>query len=530
VYVKVSTAAEMRAVDQRAIEEMGIPGAALMEAAGISLARVCREEMGDGRRVDIVCGTGNNGGDGFVAARHLANAGLAVTLFLVGALADIKGDAALHGSPLPRLRGVEFVPLGASGDALDLDARGPFDLLVDCLLGTGARTPLDGRFARVVEQINAAAERWHCPVVACDIPSGVNADSGAAEGAVVRATSTVTFALPKPGLLLYPGGDFVGQLTVADIGIPHELTDDLPTLLTTQDEFRRMLPAREETRDSNKGTFGTLLVIAGSAGMAGASALTALSSLRTGVGLVMLAVPESLLDTAAALAPEAILKGLPETSERTHGGPGAVEAALALAEKATAVAIGPGMSGNSEVVRFVQEFVGRVSKPIVIDADGLNAIASDSGATRKRSVDLPTVLTPHPGEMGRLLGIKTDQVQADRVGAVRAAAEKYGAIALLKGSRTLIAAADGRLAINRRGSAALATAGSGDVLTGVVGALLAQKLSAFDAARMGAYLHALSGEGVARTQGTTGVLAGDVRDGLPIARQRIYGPMDLDEI
>ena len=522
----------MRAIDRQAIDALGIPGPALMEAAGIALARACIDELGgagDGKRVAVVCGTGNNGGDGFVAARHLANAGAHVTLLLTGELTDTKGDAASHARALPHLRGLELVILGPTGASLDLDARGPWDMIVDCLFGTGARTPLTGRYAAIVEQVNVAGARWRCPVVACDIPSGLDADTGKAEGAVVQATRTVTFALPKQGLLLYPGLDFVGRLTVADIGIPRELTDGLSTLLTTQDELRSLLPERGETRDANKGSFGTLLVIAGSAGMAGASALTAISSLRAGVGLVMLAVPESLLDTAAVLAPEAVLRALPETAARTHGGPGALDAALALAEKCDAVALGPGMSGNSDAVRFVQELVSRVSKPIVIDADGLNAIADTPEATRNRGPEHPTVLTPHPGEMGRLLGIKTNDVQADRVAAVRRAAERFGAIALLKGSRTLIAAPDGQMAINRRGSAALATAGSGDVLTGVIGALLAQKLSAFDAARVGAYLHALAGEDQAQIMGTTGVLAGDVRDGLPLARRRIYGPMDLDE-
>jgi len=530
--VKIATAAQMRAIDRRAIEDMGIPGPVLMEAAGAAFAQACIEEAGGnaaGRRFALFCGKGNNGGDGFVAASHLANAGARVTTFLSCHPKELKGDALIHFGPL-RWCGVRIVDV--SDDEFEKAIAEPYDLIGDALLGTGARGPLSGPVGLLMAHLVELAERG-VPVVSADLPSGVNADTGALVDFVAApATRTVTFGLPKPGLLLYPGTTYTGKVTVADIGIPRPLLTDNPALtyeLTTRAYLREVLPERKEHRDANKGSFGTVLIIAGSAGMAGAAVLTALSALRAGAGLVMLAVPYSLLDTAATLAPEVVLKTLPETLERTHGGHDAVDAALTLADRADAVAIGPGMSGNPAVASFVQPFVRRVGKPIVIDADGLTALTSSLTSVRYRGTT-PTVLTPHPGEMGRLLGMATEQVQADRQAAALRCAATFKAVSLLKGARTLVAAPDGRMAFNRRGTPALATAGTGDVLTGVIAALLAQNLPAYEAARAGAYLHALAGEVAAESRGKAGVVAGDVRDALPLARHRLYQKEPLDEL
>lgn len=522
----------MRTIDRRAIEDMGIPGPVLMEAAGIALAQACIEELGGaaaGRRVAMYCGKGNNGGDGFVAARHLINAGARVTVFLACAPEDLKGDAAVHFAPL-RFCGVRIVPV--SDDDFERAINEPCDLIGDCLIGTGAKGPLTGAVGLMMAHLVEMAEKGVI-VVAADIPSGLNADTGELVDFVAApATRTVTFALPKPGLLLYPGAAYTGRVTVADIGMPRSLLADNPGLsyeLTTQSWLRQVLPERKQNRDANKGRFGTVLVIAGSVGMAGAAVLTAVSALRAGAGLVMLAVPKSVVDAAAALAPEVVLRVMPETSEGTHGGPGELDAALALADRADAVAIGPGMGGNPAVASFVQPFVRRVGKPIVVDADGLNALTSSLTSVRYRGTT-PTVLTPHPAEMGRLIGQETEQVQNDRLGTVLRCASTFKAVSLLKGARSLIASPDGHVAFNRKGTPALATAGTGDVLTGVIGTLLAQGLSAFDAARAGAYLHALAGELAARDLGASGILAGDVRDRLPIARRLLYEKDDLDEL
>ncbi|GAB4457499.1 MAG: NAD(P)H-hydrate dehydratase [Armatimonadaceae bacterium] len=522
--MKIATSAQMRTIDRRAIEDMGIPGPVLMEAAGIALAQACREELGtpiSGKRVAFFCGKGNNGGDGFVAARHLANNGARITVFLACAPEDLRGDAEVHFAPM-RHCGIRIVPV--ESDDFERVLGETFDLIGDALLGTGARGSLTGAVGLLMAHMVELAERG-IPVVAADIPSGVNADTGELIDFVApMATRTVTFALPKPGLLLFPGAKFAGRVTVADIGIPRVLLQDNPLLtaeLTTREWMLRYLPERTQERDANKGRFGNVLVIAGSAGMAGAAVLTAVSALRSGAGLVTLAVPHSLLDTAAALSPEIILRTLPESPERTHGGSGALDVALALADRADAVAIGPGMGGNPAVASFVQPFVRRVGKPIVVDADGLNALTSSLTSVRYRGT-MPTVLTPHPGEMGRLLGVETTHVQADRQNAVLRCASTFKAVTLLKGARSLIATPEGMLAYNRLGSPALATAGTGDVLTGVIGTFLAQGMSAFDAARAGAYLHALAGEVAARDLGNSGVLATDVRDRLPLARQSLY--------
>lgn len=533
--MKIVTAAQMREIDRKAIGQYGIPGPVLMEAAGSAFARACIEELGGsaaGKRVAVLCGRGNNGGDGFVAARYLVNARAQVTVFLAGPREDLKGDAALHFAIMEAGGGVRL--LEVSDHIADLDAMEErFDLFADAVLGTGATGAPTGPSGLLVALMVNAAERG-VPVVAADIPSGVNADTGAvdADDFAVRATRTVTFALPKPGLLMYPGAALAGRVTVADIGIPASLIEGDPSLryqLTTQAWMRNALPRREQARDANKGAFGNVLVIAGGAGMAGAAVLTALSALRAGAGLVMLAVPQSLMDTAAALAPEIVLKPLPETPERTHGGPGALEAARILADRAHSVAIGPGMGGNTNVASFVQAFIRKLGKPVVIDADGLNALSGSPTTVRYRH-ELPTVLTPHPAEMGRLLGRETSWVQDSRLEAVKRCADSYQAVTLLKGARTLIGAPEGEVAFNRKGSAALATAGTGDVLTGVIAALLGQGLAAFDAARAGAYLHALAGELVEFDMGATGALAGDVRDRLPLARRALYERNDLDEL
>ena len=360
--MKLAGSQEMREIDRRASEEYGIPSVALMQTAGDAFARVLVDECGGsvaGKRIAIVCGRGNNGGDGFVAARNLANAGAEVTVFLAGSADGLKGDAAVFFAPLGVMR-IPVIEIAEKTPAPDLSG---FAIIGDALLGTGMRGAPTGTAARLIEAINAAG----VPVVSCDIPSGVDADTGAVASDAVRAVHTVTFALPKWGLVSFPGAACVGRLTVADIGIPRALlaADALRSELTTAEAIRVLLPERVQGRDTNKGTFGTVLVIAGSAGMVGAAALSAVSALRAGAGLVQLVVPESLLDTAGMMAPEVITKGLPETGERSHGGPGALEAALALAEKADVVALGPGMGRNKETVSFVQKFVQRCSRPLI---------------------------------------------------------------------------------------------------------------------------------------------------------------------
>ncbi|MBC8139307.1 MAG: NAD(P)H-hydrate dehydratase [Fibrella sp.] len=530
--MNVFTASEMRECDRRTTEEYGIPGICLMESAGIALANACMEELGGGnlrgKAVTILCGKGNNGGDGFVAARYLHNAGVRVRVFLIGATADdLRGDAQTHFSAFFRLRIDVSAVLGEKNIIGMCDAIRHSELLVDCILGTGFRPPLEGLLARVVGLCNAHGKRR----LACDIPSGIHADTGEDGGAeAFSAHRTVTLAGLKRGLLFYPGATHAGTITVAPIGIPADvLRESATATLTSADWIRTKLPPRTQSRDANKGRFGTVLVIAGAAGMAGAATLTGLSALRAGAGLVHLALPTSVLDTAAVLAPELVLHALPETPERSHGGEGALEKILQLAEKADAIALGPGLSGNTVTKSFVQTFVQQLSpqKTLVIDADGLNAIADAGEEIFAHRTGANTVLTPHPGEAGRLLHKETRMVQMERTETVREAARKYRATVLLKGASTLIATHENanHLYINRRGSVSLATAGSGDVLTGVLVALLADRedrLSAPDAARIGAFLHALAGEVCEKKYGAVGTIATEIRDALPEARRTLY--------
>lgn len=491
--MRIVTAAQMREADRQAIEDLGVPAVCLMESAGEALARACA----GAQRVAFLCGKGNNGGDGFVAARHLAVAGKEITVLLVGEEKEIRGAAATHFAAL-RHCGVKIVPLKK---AVLLG----YDLLVDCLLGTGATGAPRGVIAEAIAVANASK----IPILACDIPSGVGADTGEIPGVAIHAQQTITLAALKPGLLLYPGAEYAGKVMVAPIGLPI-LTP--PTQeLTTLDWVRATLPKRTQGRDANKGAFGTVFVIAGSRGMAGAAVLTATAALRAGAGLVYLAVPESLVATVAALSAEVVIRPLPETPEGTHGGAGALAALLPLLERVDAIALGPGMTAGQAVQDFIATLLVSTNLPLVIDADGLNALPRPFTLAHHQAV-----LTPHPGELGRLLARPTAEIQAQRIESVCLCAESYGATVLLKGARTLVAEPSGRLYYNREGSISLATAGSGDVLTGVIAALLASGLPATDAARCGAYWHALAGESL-----PVGSLAGEIRDVLPAARQRL---------
>lgn len=487
--MRVVTATQMHEADRQAIESLAIPGVCLMQSAGEALARAC----GTARRIAFLCGKGNNGGDGFVAARLLAVEGREITVLLTVDEGEIAGLAATHLAPLRAsgVRVVPFPPASLSGH----------DLLVDCLLGTGTRGAPRGPVAEAIVAANASG----IPLLACDLPSGVDTDTGAVPGVAIRAQRTVTFAALKPGLLLYPGAEYAGNVILAPIGLP--LLTPATQELTTSDWVRATLPPHAQGRDTNKGSRGRVLVVAGARGMAGAAVLTATAALRAGAGLVTLAVPESLLPIAATLAPELVLKPLPETSAGTHGGEGWQDALAPLLARNDSLALGPGLTPLPE---FVTSLLAVAPLPTVLDADGLNALSGP--------VPLPEtcVFTPHPAELGRLLRVPSTDIQADRHGALRDAAERYGATVLLKGARTLVASPGSPLYYNRNGSVALATAGSGDVLSGVIAALLAQGLAATDAARCGAYWHALAGEQLA-----VGALAGEIRDALLVARAKL---------
>ena len=510
--MKVVTTAEMREIDRRCTAEYGIPSLLLMENAGLGTVREMERAFPGlrRRRVAVLCGKGNNGGDGFVIARHLANRGVPTEICLLARGEDLQGDAAVNHQIAVRMA----IPLcsvrGAEDRAALADAMARADLLVDALLGTGAAGAPQGLLAEAIELLNASGK----PVVAIDVPSGLGADAPMPAGICVRATVTCTMALPKPSLLLYPGAAFAGEVRVVDIGAPRALLEDpaLPCCLLEPADVLPAFPARDPA--AHKGTYGHLLVIAGSAGKSGAAALCALGGLRMGAGLVTLAAPASLRDTLAARHSEVMVEPLPQTA-----GAALARAALdplrRLLEGKTAVALGPGLSTDPETVEVVQVLVGEGRLPMVIDADGLNAFAGQM-ALLARSPG-PRILTPHPGEASRLLGVGRDRLLAERLAVVPEVARTHSLHFVLKGARTLVADPKGGVAINPTGNPGMASGGTGDVLTGMIGGLLARGVEPGLAARAGVYLHGLAGDLAARETGPEALIAGDVLAHLPAA-------------
>jgi len=421
---------------------------------------------------------------------------------------------------IPRSTSIRSPPSGAPVLHGPAHSVSDSDLLVDCLLGTGSAGAPRGAVAALIETLSQAS----CPILACDIPSGVDADTGEVHGIAVHADMTVTLTALKPGLLLHPGAAHAGRIRVAPLGLPSTALTGPHFHLGTASTIAKLLPSRAQHRDANKGSFGKVLVVAGSRGMTGAAVLTATSALRAGAGLVWLAVPESCIGPAASLAPEIVLRPLPETPDGRHGGVGAVEKLERWVAEADALAIGPGLGQGPETADLVQWLVRGLAIPTVADADALAALSPIDGNLRPFLV--PPVLTPHPGEMARLLGLKSAEIQADRLGMVQRAASLADAVVLLKGARTLIAEPRGNVHFNTEGTPALATAGSGDVLTGIVAAFLAADLPPADAARAGAFLHARAGALAAPRPFPGGALAGEIRDQIPAAWRTLWEDSD----
>jgi len=504
----------MAECDRRAVEEYGIPGVVLMENAGRGVARIAETLLGNvtGKEVVVFCGKGNNGGDGFVVARHLFNAGARVRVFLVGKKSEVKGDAAtnLHiaermGLPLQELAAAEHIP--------DL---GSTSLVVDALLGTGLQGNVHGALAEVIEIINGL----RAPVLAIDVPSGLNSDVGSILGVAVRATATATMAALKRGLLFSPGREHAGVVEVVDIGMPSALLrgENVDTWQVEVSDVLRTLPKRAP--NAYKNVCGMALVVAGSTGMTGAAVLSAETVLRSGAGLAYLAIPASLNAIIEEKATEVISKPVAECRPG-HLGLAAVAQVVELFRQVHAVAIGPGLSTEQETVEAVWGMVSACELPLVVDADGLNALARKPELLARRSGRL--VLTPHPGELARLTGQSREAILANPVDTARQWAQRWGEVLVLKGAPTVVATPGGHVYINSTGNAGMATAGSGDVLTGLITGLLAQGLSPEHAALAGVYLHGLAGDLARDELGERGMLAGDIMRQVPAALQRIEG-------
>ncbi|ABB32112.1 carbohydrate kinase, YjeF related protein [Geobacter metallireducens RCH3] len=508
--MKVVTGETMQRMDRRSIEEFGIPGIDLMENAGQGCAAAIIERFGPaaGRMVLVVAGKGNNGGDGYVIARLLQQEGWEVQTVVLALREEIAGDAKVNLDRLdPETVMFSPPPAGLAPFAPHLERA---SVIVDALFGTGLKSEVQGSFAEAINLLNAAGK----PVVAVDIPSGIDAGTGRTLGVAVKADVTVTFALAKLGHVLYPGAELCGDLRVVDIGIPLQVAADAEGY-DFVDHGTACRLVRPRDRRAHKGSFGHCLVVAGSTGKTGAAAMAANSAVRAGSGLVTLAVPERLNAILEMKTTEAMTLPLPD------GGAGRLvqDSAPALLEAIggkSAVALGPGISWHLDTARLIRHLVTKIETPLVIDADGLNALSEDPAILqRKRSNCI--VLTPHPGEMARLTGTSTAIIEADRIAAAREFAEQNGVYMILKGARTVIAAPDGRVAINGSGNPGMASGGMGDVLTGILASLLGQGYEPFDACRLGVFIHGHAADLVAADKGEIGMSAVDVQERLPWA-------------
>ena len=507
--IPILDALRMRAADAATIRR-GTPSDALMECAARELCLALERFYPEWSRVVVACGPGNNGGDGLAAARLLAQRGIAVDLFTLGDPSAYRGDPAVN---LARAAAFGMVPraLASRGGFTALGAAlAGADGVVDALFGTGLARRLEGDARRAVEAINRAGR----PVVSADVPSGLFADGGAVGGPAVRASVTVAFGAPKPCHVLATASALCGRVVVADIGIPRATLEQNArrTWLAEASDARLLLPARP--LESHKADFGRLAIVAGSRGKAGAAVLAARGALRAGAGLVTVFCAESLEGLVVAALPEAMTAGLPE-KDGALAEQGARPLLDALAGCDAAV-IGPGLGVTAETTLFLEKVLAAARLPVLADADALNAFSGRAGFFAKRRG--PTVLTPHPGEAARLLSTTSAKIQSDRLGAARALAKKTRAVVILKGSHSLVAEPSGGVAVNPTGSPLLAAAGSGDVLSGIVGALLAGGLGPREAAVAGAWLHGAAADSLVSRLGDAGLLAHEVADAVPVVR------------
>jgi ADP-dependent NAD(P)H-hydrate dehydratase / NAD(P)H-hydrate epimerase len=512
--MQVATASEMRNIDQRTIEVYRVPGIVLMENAGLQLLHFMQTRLPglERRHVTIVTGGGNNGGDGFVLARHLWHLGIKTHILLLVSGRHLRGDAR-KAYEMAQAYGVPMVACTTSQAwRRAVNALRDTDIVVDAMLGTGLNKPPTGLYAEAIETLNALQK----PIVAVDIPSGLSADAGHLHGAYVQATYTVTFALPKRGLLLYPAAAAVGELHTVDIGVPSQAieAEGIQVALLEKNDMRRMLPHRRP--DAHKGSHGHLLVVAGSLGKSGAGILASQAALRAGAGLVTWALPTGLASAMASRLTEVMT--LP-VAESTTGGiaEAAIPVLCQFLQRASALVLGPGLGTDPATAACVHTLLRRTLVPVVIDADGLNCLVEHLDVLQDCS--LPVILTPHPGEMARLLETDTTTVQAQRLEIACDFAQRYSVYVVLKGAYTVLYAPDGRRWINPTGNPAMATAGTGDVLAGVIGALLCQGLGPLQAAQCGIYLHGLAGDHVRDRLGYHGLIASDVLEELPYAIQ-----------
>jgi len=508
--MKIVKPEQMSEIDKFTINEIGIPGIVLMENAAVCVVNEILDLLPDlsGKRVVILAGKGNNGGDALAVARHLYNKGFDIKTYLLAKKDEIKGDAAANLKILESIGidVIEFISEEQFPEFENVLIRA--DLVVDGIFGTGLKGNVRGIPARLIDVVNSSSKT----VVSIDIPSGINGENGKVMGCCIRASRTVTFALPKIGLLLHPGCEYTGKITVADIGIPQKAIENfsINTYTLSRHDISSMIPVRK--KEANKGSFGRVLIISGSTGMTGAGCLTAMAALRSGAGLVYIGVPSSLWHIYASSVTEAITLPLDDD------GSGRLSQSLidridTVIEKKDVIAIGPGLSVNNAIIEIVGSVIKKAQVPLVIDADALNAISADVSILKHLRV--PAVITPHPGEMSRLTGIDIADIQNNRLEVAGEFAARWNVVTVLKGAGTVVAKPDGALFLNTTGNPGMATAGSGDVLAGIIAGLIGQGMKPEDAAVAGVYLHGYAGDVARSKKGECGMIAGDIIGELP---------------
>lgn len=513
--MKLALAHQMRNLDSAAINEFGIPGIVLMENAGRKTCDMLIDRYGspEGKKVVVFAGPGNNGGDAFVVARHLHQSGADVIVNLLVEPEGITGDAKTNLNIVQKLP-IPLQILIASEEIQPLDLSKAF-LIVDGLFGTGLKRDITGRFAKVIDDINTCS----APTVSLDIPSGLDSDSGQPLGTCVHADVTYTYGLPKPGQFSYPGKMYCGTVKVVDIGIPPEVVENAQLQLELLDSNNSSCSLPDRVADGHKGSHGHLLIIGGSVGKTGAAILAAKGGLRSGAGLVSMCVSQSNNGIYESALHEAMT--IPVTGSE-NSAPGlddypTIEEAMS---GKSAVVLGPGIGLAEESSELVKKLYNDASLPLVVDADGLNALSTDPQLIQCDDKKI-RILTPHPGEMARLTGLSASEIQKNRIEITRDFSKRNNVYVVLKGAATVIGAPDGRIAVNSSGNPGMGTGGMGDVLAGIIGGFLAQKLSPWNASCLGVYVHGLAADHIAQTM-KQGYLATEVADTVPVVLSKLY--------
>jgi len=509
--MKVVTSQQIREIDRKAIEENNLSGLILMENAGSRIFQSLKNIYPDLRlkKIIIFAGSGNNGGDGFVVARHLYNYGVKAKVFLLAPFNKVIGEAGENLNTINKM-GVELIE--AETTKLEEIQRTiqNSDLIIDAILGTGLQGKVTGLKAKIIDLINIANKE----VVAIDVPSGLDTDTGKIEGPCIKATHTITLALPKIGLLIFPGASYAGKVMVEDIGIPSYLlkNNKIKINITTKEIVKSLLPFRATY--SHKGSFGKVLILAGSVGMTGAAYLASEAAIRSGAGIVVLGIPRSLNPIMEVKLTEVITLPLAETEKQSLGEE-AEETISKLMKNFSVLGIGPGISRQAETQRLVRKIIEKSNIPLVVDADAIYALSEDPTILKKTKT--PLVITPHPGEIAKLINKDVDYILNNQLDITREIAQKYGIVVVLKGARTIITNKEGETYINVGDNSGMATGGSGDVLTGIICSLIAQGADNFSAAITGVYIHSLAGNLARDIKGERGMIAGDILSQVPQA-------------